>query len=253
MLFDFPLHLSHGLLTAAGTKVSIHHRERIPSTGAILVISNHRSFLDAPILMTAIGRSVRFACHHYMSRVPALKEAVSALGCFPLDKPGQRKSVFFQQAIDFLTARQPVGIFPEGAQPMIKVTQPRDLSRFHRGFAHLALRAPIQKLAILPVAISSVEETVNPVAPLKLFSLFDPSEPLFDQYGWHPYVNYHHVNLSIGHPIWVTNSQRQQYYGKQAGRMAKELTQSCYAEIERLLKEGFLISKHGNIQEVSPF
>ncbi len=48
-----------------------------------------------------------------MSRVTALKETVFALGCFPLDKPGQRKSVFFQQAIDFLTARQPVGIFPE--------------------------------------------------------------------------------------------------------------------------------------------
>ncbi len=61
MLFDLPLHLSHGLLTATGTKVSIRHRERIPSTGAMLVISNHRSFLDAPILMTAIGRSVRFA------------------------------------------------------------------------------------------------------------------------------------------------------------------------------------------------
>ncbi len=246
MLFDLPLHFSRGLLEATGTKVSIRYRERIPSTGALLVISNHRSFLDAPLLMTAIGRSVRFACHHYMSRVPALKEAVSALGCFPLDKPGQRKSVFFQQAIDFLAARQPVGIFPEGAQPMIKVTQPEDLSHFHRGFVHLALRTPISRLAILPVAISSVEETVNPLAPLKLFSLFDPSEPLFNQYGWHPYVHYHHVNLSIGHPIWVTNVQRQQYHCKQAGRIAKELTQYCYAEIENLLKEGFLISKHGN-------
>jgi 1-acyl-sn-glycerol-3-phosphate acyltransferase len=239
MIFDTPLHLSRGLLAVAGTQVSVRHSERIPSTGNMLVVSNHRSFLDAPLLMVAMGRSVRFACHHYMSQVPILKEMTAALGCVPLDAPGQRHRAFFQQSINLLKAQQPVGIFPEGAKPMVQVTPPGEVNQFHRGFAHLALRAPVQKLAILPVAISAVEETINPVAPLKLFSLFDPSEPLFDQPGWHPSVHYQRVTLSIGYPIWVTNSQREQYYGKQAGQLARDLTESCYSKISQLLNRGF--------------
>jgi 1-acyl-sn-glycerol-3-phosphate acyltransferase len=239
MIFDAPLHLSRGLMTAMGTRVSIRHQHRIPSTGALLLVSNHRSFLDAPLLMAAIGRSVRFACHHYMSQVPVLKDMVTALGCFPLDAPGQRQRVFFQQATDLLKARQPVGIFPEGARPMVQATNPRELQAFHRGFAHLALRVPVPKLAILPVSIAATEETISPLVPLKLFSLFAPSEPLFDQAGWHPSVTYRHVNLSIGNPVWVTRSHREQYSGRQAGRVAKALAQDCYAEIAQLLNEGF--------------
>ena len=63
---------------------------------------------------------------------------------------------------------------------MVQTTSPHQIGQFHRGFAHLALRAPVKNLAILPVAISSVEETVSPTVPLKFLSLFDPSEPLFD-------------------------------------------------------------------------
>lgn len=239
MIFEVPLHISRGFLASIGTEISIRHRERIPSCGSILVISNHRSLLDAPLVMSAINRSVRFACHHYMSQVPVMKDIVSALGCFPFGEPGKRHQTFFQKATDLLKAQQPVGIFPEGPRPMIQVTEPNQLSPFHRDFAHLALRAPVRQLTVLPVAISALKEQVSPIAPLKLFSLFDPSEPLFDQPGWHPSVNYRQVNLSIGHPIEIMERHRQQYHGRTAGRVAKNLTQSCYVEISRLLQEGF--------------
>ncbi|MEM8612919.1 MAG: lysophospholipid acyltransferase family protein [Cyanobacteria bacterium P01_H01_bin.105] len=239
MLFDTSLIISRSLLNSLGTKIVVRHQERIPNNSAILVVSNHRSFLDAPLVMAAINRSVRFACHHYMSQVPVLKDIISTMGCFPLDAPGQRHQAFFQTAIQALREKQPVGIFPEGAQPMVQTTRPNEIGKFHRGFAHLALRAPIENLAILPIGISSVEETVNPVAPLRLLSLFDPSEPLFHQPGWHPVVSYQRVTLSIGNPIHMTPAYRDQYHGKQAGRMARMLTQSCYAEISQLLNEGF--------------
>lgn len=239
MLFDPSLHISHSILKTLGTQVVVRHQERVPHGGSLVVISNHRSFLDAPLVMTAVDRSVRFACHHYMSQVPVLKDVIAAMGCFPLDAPGQRHQTFFQTAIQSLKQRRSIGIFPEGAQPMVQTTRPREMGKFHRGFAHLALRAPVQNLAILPVAISSVKETVSPVAPLKLLSLFDPSEPLFDQPGWHPAVNYHRVTLSIGHPIRITSAHREQYHGRQAGRVARELTQTCYGEVSQLLGEGF--------------
>ncbi|MEM9136209.1 MAG: lysophospholipid acyltransferase family protein [Cyanobacteria bacterium P01_F01_bin.42] len=239
MIFDIPLHFSRSLITSFGTQISVRNRERIPASGPMLVISNHRSFLDAPLLMSVVNRSVRFACHHYMSQVPVIKELAATLGCLPLDRPGQRQRTFFNQATDLLRSNRSVGIFPEGTTPMVQVTTPNDMAPFHRGFAHLALQAPVNRLNILPVAISALEEHVSPVAPLKLLSLFDPSEPLFDQPGWHPSVNYQRVNLSIGHPIKITNLYREQYHGRKAGRVAKDLTHVCHTEISRLLQEGF--------------
>jgi len=39
----------------------------------------------------------------------------------------------------------------------------------------------VQDLAVLPVAIASLAEVNSSAVPLKLLSLFDPSEPLFNQ------------------------------------------------------------------------
>lgn len=204
----------------------------------MVVVSNHRSFMDAPLLMAALNRPVRFACHHYMGQVPLLREFVLRLGCFPLDAPEQRQQSFFHQAIQLLQTQQVVGIFPEGTQPMVHLSPARKMGEFHRGFAHLALRAPVQNLAVLPVAIVSQKETTNFPVPLKLLSWFDPSEPLFDQAGWHPMVMYQQVDVLAGRPFWVTAAQRESYQGKQAKSVVAGLIGYCQNEISTLLHYG---------------
>ena len=238
MFFDTPLQLSHSLLNAFDIKTSIHYPERIPQTKKILLISNHRSILDAPLLMTAMNRSVRFVCHRFMSQVPVMRELISLMGAFPLEAPGKRKTQFFDKSSNFLQSSQAVGIFPEGAQAMVQVKPPNQMSNFHRGFAHLAFRVPVTELAILPVAIASTAEQRHSLAPLKLFSLFDPSEPLFDCWSWHPVIVYSSVNILFGNPIWITETERQQYKGKGGSLLAQELTQSCSHQISDLLSQG---------------
>jgi 1-acyl-sn-glycerol-3-phosphate acyltransferase len=233
--FQGPLLMSRQLLAALGARMFVYHQDRVPQDGAILVVSNHRSFMDAPLLMSAIERPIRFACHHYMGQVPFLREIVTRMGCFPLDAPSQRQQGFFQQATQLLQAQQAVGIFPEGGHPMVKYTQPESMGEFQRGFAHLALRAPISDLAVLPVAIASHEEATNSAIPLQLLHWIDPSEPLFKGPGWHPMVVYQRVNVLVGHPIWISPSQRQDYQGKQARAMVSDLTAHCHAEINSLL------------------
>lgn len=227
------------MLFSLGVQVSLYYSERVPKHGALLVVSNHRSFLDAPLMMVAAGQSVHFACHHYMGEVPVMRDVVKALGGFPLDQPKQRSRTFFRQATNLLQAQQAVGIFPEGTDPMVRPTSPQQVGEFQRGFAHLALRAPIEKLSILPVAIAAVEETQGVPIPLQFFSWFDPSEPLFDQSGWHPAVLYRRVNLLVGQPIQITDEHRRQYQGKQAGELAAELTQACQIEVAGLLQQGY--------------
>jgi 1-acyl-sn-glycerol-3-phosphate acyltransferase len=238
ILFEAPLHLSRGMLGAMRTSVSLHHRERIPDSKCMIIVSNHRSPLDAPLLMSAINRPIRFACHYYMSKIPVLREMVATMGAFPLDAPNHRQKSFFQKAVHLLQSGQVVGVFPEGAKPMVQFVPPDQPSSFQRGFAHLALRAPIDDLAILPVAIASVKEQVHTLAPLKMFNLIDPSEPLFDSNGWHYAIMYQRARLLFGHPIHIHESLRQQYRGRNGGPLAKELTYLCRSQIIRLLQQG---------------
>jgi hypothetical protein len=90
-------------------------------------------------------------------------------------------------------------------------------------------------LAILPVAIASLAEVKTNTVPLKLLSLFDPSEPLFNQSGWHPLVIYQRVAVLIGRPYWIKAQHRQQYQGKQAKAIVEEITHHCQGEIANLL------------------
>lgn len=235
MYFEKPLLVSQLLISALGTQVFLHHENRIPLAGSLLIVSNHRSFVDASLLMVAINRSIRFACHRYMSQVPVMREFVEQLGCLPLETPKHTQRSFFQQATQLLQARQVVGIFPEGTPSMIHVPQPQEVGAFYRGFVHLALRAPVADLAILPVAIATIQETCRQAVPLKLLSLFDPFEPLFQQEGWHPMVIYQRVNVFVGRPRWITSVERQAYHSKEAKSLINELTNHCQAEIKHLL------------------
>ena len=247
MSANSPLEISQSLLATLGTRVFQYYSDRVPLDGAMLVVSNHRSFMDAPLLMSAVNRPIRFACHHYMGQVPVMREIVTGqLGCFPLDTPQYRQQSFFQQAIKLFHNRQVVGIFPEGTKSMVEFSQPDQMQEFGRGFAHLALRAacgdkmhkPVENLAVLPVAIASLEEVNTNAVPLKLLSLFDPTEPLFDQPGWHPLVIYRRAAVLIGRPLWISPQQQEQYQGKQAKTVVSELTHKCESEIANLLRLG---------------
>ncbi|QMS91156.1 1-acyl-sn-glycerol-3-phosphate acyltransferase [Nostoc edaphicum CCNP1411] len=234
-----PLEISRALVAAFSTQMFRYYEDRIPQDASVLVVSNHRSFMDALILMAALSNPIRFACHHYMGQVPVMREIVTGqLGCFPLEKTQNRQQSFFSQSQLLLQSKQMVGVFPEGTEPMVKFTQPNQVGEFQRGFAHLALRGNVQDLAILPIAIASLEEVNTNGFPLRLLSVFDPSEPLFNQSGWHPLVIYRRVAVLIGRPYWITPQHHKKYHGKQARTVVAELTEHCHDEISNLLRQG---------------
>jgi 1-acyl-sn-glycerol-3-phosphate acyltransferase len=230
-----PLRLSQKLLSSMGTQISVIGQERIPDNTSTLIVSNHRSFMDVAVLMAALNRPIHFACHHYMRQVPLVSELVDQLGFLPLDKPRERYSTFFDRASQLLKQRQTIGIFPEGAKPMVQDTGSATVDRFERGFAHLALRAPVDRLMILPVAIAAQHEVNTGLFPVRWLQLFDPAEPLFDRPDWHPLVLYHQVKVSIGTPILVDGTAKQRYHGRQAIDWVNKITEGCREEIQSLL------------------
>ncbi|HEY9888361.1 MAG TPA: lysophospholipid acyltransferase family protein [Candidatus Obscuribacterales bacterium] len=227
-----PLALSRGVLQCLGTKIEVRGRQHIPTDVPLMVVSNHRSPLDALVLMTGINRDIAFVCHQYMGNVPLLRDVVQQFGAFPLETPHR----LFRQGYRRLRQREVVGIFPEGARPMVQLQPPRVVNPFQRGFAHLALRLPIEPLALLPVAIVSDEVGFESPIPLSLLGWFDPSEPLFRQGGGHPLVFYREVQVHIGAPIWVTAGDRAHYQGRTGTAQAQQLTDSCWAAVRDLLQ-----------------
>lgn len=239
MSVNSPLDISRSFLATISTKMFRYYEDRIPQDASVLVVSNHRSFMDAPVLMEALSSPIRFACHHYMGQVPIMREIVTQqLGCFPLESPENRQHSFFVQSQTLLQSKQMVGVFPEGTKPMVKFTPPNQVGEFQRGFAHLALRSQVEDLAILPIAIASLEEISTSALPLRVLSLFDPSEPLFNQPGLHPLVIYRRLAVLIGRPYWIMPQHKEKYQGKQGKKVVAELTEHCHGEIAKLLREG---------------
>ena len=238
MLSFTPRLISQSLISAVNLNLTVSYANRIPQDLPTIVISNHRSFLDAPILIQSLPYSLRIACHHYMGQTPFVRELVNSLGCFPLAQTSQRQRQFLLQASNLLTSRQWVGLFPEGTKPMIEPTAPHEMGKFHRGFAHLAWKAPVANLAVLPVAIASLSETTLPTIPIRWLKQFDRDEPFFERQGLHPMLVYHRVKVLIGRPYLIDVHQKNEYKGKQAKKLAIDLTQYCQNQITELLQEG---------------
>jgi 1-acyl-sn-glycerol-3-phosphate acyltransferase len=238
MLSFTPRLLAQSLISAVNLNLTKSYTNRLPQDVPTIVISNHRSFLDAPILIKTIPNTLRIACHHYMGQTPIVREIVNSLGCFPLGTAEKRQRDFFDQANQLLTSRQWVGLFPEGTKPMIETTSPHEINPFHRGFAHLAWQAPVANLAVLPVAIASLEETNYPSIPIRWLQQFDQNEPFFERQGLHPMLVYHRVHVLIGRPYLINTVRQQEYKGKQAKPLSLELTNYCQDQITELLREG---------------
>lgn len=233
-----PRLIAQSLISAVNLKLTVYYEDRIPQDIPTIVVSNHRSFLDAPILIKTIPCSLRIACHHYMGQTPVVREIVDSLGCFPLAEADRRQWQFFQQANSLLTPRQWIGLFPEGTKPMIESTVPHEIGEFQRGFAHLAWKIPVTNLVVLPVAIASLAETTYPTIPISWLKQFDQNEPFFERQGLHPMLVYHRVKVLIGRPYLINTSKKQEYKGKQAGKLSRDLTNYCQNQITELLQEG---------------
>jgi 1-acyl-sn-glycerol-3-phosphate acyltransferase len=225
--------IAQDLLSWLGMNVIVQHPEHLPQQGPLLIVCNHRSFLDPLLLTSFLNTPINFVCHRYMGNVPILREVLQTCGGFPLNSNDWYPELL-QHSTDLLDRGKTVGIFPEGAAPMIDTPAPTDLRPFYRGFAHLALQASPPNLQILPVAISSHAEQRWPAVPLSLLHRIDPSEPMFQQEGWHPAVLYQEVSIRIGQPLAIA-PYRQQYHGRQAATVVRDLTATLSSQVSDLL------------------
>ncbi len=119
-------------------------KENIPKKESFIMVANHGSLLDPPLLGHALGRNISFMAKSELFKIPLLGFVIKACGAYPV-KRGIADKNTIKTACKKLSENNSIGIFIDGTrQKNGRVNKPK------QGAALLAFKN--QKL-LLPVAI----------------------------------------------------------------------------------------------------
>jgi 1-acyl-sn-glycerol-3-phosphate acyltransferase len=91
------------------------HVERVPATGAILLVANHASLLDPPMVGGACPRRLSFLAKAELFRVPLFGRLIHALGARPVRRESADPAAL-RTALRVLRDEGALLIFPEGTR-----------------------------------------------------------------------------------------------------------------------------------------
>ncbi len=135
--------------------LEVRHGERTPSTGGVILASNHRSALDPLVLTQAtamVDRPVRFLSKKEVTDAPVVGSLARAMGAIRVDRASGAETSLIEAARS-LRAGELVAVFPQGTIPRGEAFFDPVL-RGRRGAARLALETGSP---LLPVGIWGTE------------------------------------------------------------------------------------------------
>lgn len=174
----------------------------VPRQGALVVVANHGSHLDPPLLGHALGRPVAFMAKAELFKVPVLGAIIRACGAYPVSRGASDREAI-RTATNRLLEGWATGVFIDGTrQANGRVNDPQ------AGAALLAARAGVP---LLPVAIINSHRALGPgQAGTRLLP----------------------IHIRIGTPIPAPTSRR---------RADLDIaTAACQAQINALLDQGLI-------------
>jgi 1-acyl-sn-glycerol-3-phosphate acyltransferase len=99
-----------------GWTFRVEGMENLPSGGAVLV-ANHQSIVDIPMLLSAFPRPVRFLAKRELGEIPLFGKAMAAAGNLFIDRDDPRDAVrMLREAGARLRDGRLVVVFPEGTR-----------------------------------------------------------------------------------------------------------------------------------------
>lgn len=121
----------------------------MPRTGPVLVVANHQSYLDPPIVGVSIPRRMMYVARMGLFNHPAFAATIRSFGAVPIKESGGDTAAM-KAVLGALKRGRPVLIFPEGARSL-----DGEIDEFKRGVAVIVKRA---KCPILPVGIDGAHD-----------------------------------------------------------------------------------------------
>jgi 1-acyl-sn-glycerol-3-phosphate acyltransferase len=202
---SLPYHLMRWLLVWPFFRLLLRGRTEgrssVPSVGGLVVVANHGSHLDPPLLSSAVGRPVAFMAKEELFRVPLLGPLIRACGAYPVARgAGDREAL--RTACRRLEEGWATGVFLDG-------TRQAD-GRVSRPLPGAALLAARTGRPLLPVAIINSHRALGPGGRFKLVP----------------------VHVRIGTPIPPPASTRR--------ADLDAVTEACQGQINRMLDQGLI-------------
>jgi 1-acyl-sn-glycerol-3-phosphate acyltransferase len=127
---------ARGFLWLAGLPLTVKHGERLPA-GQCVVVCNHASYLDGPVLTAALPPRFGFVIKREMSTVPLAGRALRRIGSEFVERFNRTRVAADARRVIRLAAQgHSLVFFPEGT-----FTRTPGLLKFHTGAFASAVRA----------------------------------------------------------------------------------------------------------------
>lgn len=136
-------------LLIALTRWRVEGKENVPKKGPLIIVANHMTYVDPPLLGASVPRRITFMAKHDLFRPSLMGIVVRAYGAFPIRRDKLDREAL-RYAFKVLNEGQVLGMFPEG-----KRSFPYHLQEMQPGTAFIAARSGVP---IIPVGISGSEQ-----------------------------------------------------------------------------------------------
>jgi 1-acyl-sn-glycerol-3-phosphate acyltransferase len=144
---------SRRCLRHAQIELDVSGRDHMGASETFLVMSNHQSLYDIPVLFQVVGPNIRMITKRELFRVPIFGGALDASGFIAIDRTDRNAAIrSLQRASDLLASGTHVWIAPEGTR-----SPSGELLPFKKGAFYLAFEAG---LPILPVTLQGTRQVL---------------------------------------------------------------------------------------------
>ncbi|WP_018782138.1 MULTISPECIES: lysophospholipid acyltransferase family protein [Bacillus] len=134
------------MVRVAGSTVQVNGIENVPKDKPVLVVSNHQSDMDIPVLLGYLNKPIGFVSKAEIKKFPIVPTWMELMNCVFMDRSNRRQSLqAIKDGIELLKNGHSIVIFPEGTR-----SKGREMGEFKAGSFHLAVKAGV---AILPVTV----------------------------------------------------------------------------------------------------
>jgi 1-acyl-sn-glycerol-3-phosphate acyltransferase len=132
----------------APIRVRFQGRENADPTRAYVVVANHQSMVDIPVLHGWLGLRIKWVMKKELRKIPVFGHACESLGCIYVDRSDREAAIrAMKEAETFLDETASVIFFPEGTRSRTGALMP-----FKKGAFRYAMHA---RMPILPVTMKN--------------------------------------------------------------------------------------------------
>lgn len=126
-------------------RISVRGKKNIPASGPLMIVCNHASHLDPPLLGAWLWRPMGMMAKSELFEIPVLGFYIRKLGAFAI-KRGESDRAAIKRTVDIIRDNGAVLVFPEGTR-----TTDGSLQAAQSGVAMIIGQIP--NVSLLPIRI----------------------------------------------------------------------------------------------------